>query len=77
MTEYEIETGIPIAPVRGRSGLTATAKALNIGQSFAVPVSSSSNQVAGMFTRNLRPKRFAGRLVEEDGVMVRRIWRTA
>ena len=79
MTEYKykIEDEIPIPSVIGRSSLTATANALNIGQSFVVPVSSPSNHTAGMLTRNLRPKRFAGRLVEENGVIVRRIWRTA
>jgi ribosomal protein L13E len=37
-TEFKIEKGIPIAPAKSRTGLTATLRKLEIGDSFHAPV---------------------------------------
>lgn len=81
MSEFTIQTDVPIPPItgRGRKSKYPTER-LGVGQSYFVPENQASyNQVSQAAYAHARgsTKKFTIRRVAEDGIPGTRVWRTA
>lgn len=80
MIEIEIERGITLADSTKRRVLGLPFDTLEVGESFFVSLEKfplSLGAIAGVANRRLKPKRFASRKAEKDGMPGRRFWRIA
>ena len=78
-TEIIVTKDIPFIGSKsqgGRARIYPLAE-MEVGDSFALPKEEATRVSAAMSYRGLKPKRFARRMVIENGVKVVRVWRIA
>ncbi len=81
----QIESGIPLPPAKaGRpaiSGVSVALRAAEVGQSFVAPPHAlgvrHARLAAARAAAHVKGKKFATRVVVENGERVVRVWRTA
>ena len=80
MSEYKIDTKIPIPSIRNKNGRYPF-DTLKVGDSFFVPAEGANvvavRSAAYMYAKSHLDYKVTARLVEEDGVKGVRIWRVA
>jgi hypothetical protein len=72
VSEPKIENNVPMPPNQSKKYPTGK---LEVGQSFTIPY-EDRRKIAGTFHRHA-PKRFARRVVVEDGIKLVRVWRVS